>query len=75
MLIPNLNTLDFRRYSFRRYSRNTFRRYSLDVIRAPTRQLFHLNYCIAWNIIIIIKIMREKVQNIFRPVYGDFQLM
>ena len=31
MLIPNLNTLNPRRYS-----QNFFRRYSLDVVRAPT---------------------------------------
>ena len=34
MLIPYLKILNFRRYSFRRYSQNTFRRYSFDVIRA-----------------------------------------
>ena len=38
MLIPYLRTLNFRRFSFRRYSRYTFRRYSLDVIGAT---VFH----------------------------------
>ena len=40
MLIPNLNTLHFKHYSFRRYSRNTFRRYSLDVTGAPIMKQF-----------------------------------
>ena len=41
MLIPYLKTLNFRRYSFKRYSRNTYGRYFLDDIRATEIDIFN----------------------------------